>query len=98
MFLLLDYPAVACSTTSGEDPNKPCVFPFIFKGITYNWCTKDGNESGDTEAWCATKVDGSGEYERGTTNWGFCEPKCQPKHDSSLLGWVRYEIQATWYK
>ena len=28
-----------CSTVGGDDPNKECVFPFIFGGVTYNECT-----------------------------------------------------------
>ena len=28
-----------CSTVGGDDPNKECVFPFTFGGVTYNECT-----------------------------------------------------------
>ena len=41
-----------CKTLPGsDDPNRPCVFPFTFDGVTYNGCTKDNGD-----AWCATKV------------------------------------------
>ena len=41
-----------CKTLPGsDDPNRPCVFPFTFAGVTYNGCTKDNGD-----AWCATKV------------------------------------------
>ena len=67
-----------CTTTSGPDPNKLCIFPFKFRGITYNSCTTNGNDPGDTNAWCSTKVDDSGEHVGdGQGNWGNCETKCQ---------------------
>ena len=28
-----------CVTVGGDDPNKACVFPFTFGGVTYNECT-----------------------------------------------------------
>ena len=70
---------MACTTTSGDDPDKPCIFPFKFRGITHNNCTLIGNEPGKVSAWCSTKVDDSGKHVGGGKgNWGVCEPKCQP--------------------
>jgi len=40
-------------------------------GKTHDECTTDGN---DGEAWCATKVDGSGFYINDM--WGVCAPGC----------------------
>ena len=61
---LLDCSELACTTSSGPDSNKSCIFPFEFRGITYNCCTKDGNEDPSADAWCSTKVDESGkDYE-----------------------------------
>ena len=71
---------MACTTTSGPDPYKPCAFPFKFRDITYKSCTTDHNDPGDTNAWCSTKTDYSDTHVKG--NYGFCEQKCQ----SNLLG------------
>ena len=66
-----------CTTTSGPDANKTCIFPFKFAHVTYNRCTTDGNDPGDVKAWCSTKVDDSGKHVGGEGNWGSCELKCQ---------------------
>jgi len=52
---------------------KSCVFPFKFNGKTYNRCTTNGNKSGNTKAWCSTKVDSSGKHiGGGQGNWKNC--------------------------
>ena len=72
------YCFLGCITTSGPDPNKPCIFPFKFRNVTYNTCTTSGNEAGNTKAWCSTKVDNLGKHiGNGQGNWGDCESKCQ---------------------
>ena len=68
---------LTCTTTSGPDSDKPCVFPFTFAKVTYNNCTTKGNEPGDNKAWCSTKVDESGNHIGGQGNYGFCEQRCQ---------------------
>ena len=68
-----------CTTSYGPDPNKTCIFPFKYRGKTYNCCTFDDNYATDTDAWCSTKVDRTGEHLSGQGKYGFCEPKCQPK-------------------
>ena len=40
-----------CNTNGGSHPNVPCVFPFIYKGTTYNECTDVDNNG---VSWCAT--------------------------------------------
>ena len=40
-----------CVTVSGEDPSKPCVFPFVQEGVTYNECAWYGGYA----AWCSTR-------------------------------------------
>ena len=46
--------------------NSRCVFPFIYKGKTYEQCTREDHH----EPWCATKVDSNGVLVTG--RWGPC--------------------------
>ena len=62
----------SCTTVSGKNT---CIFPFKYYGVTFKSCTLSWSES-ETEAWCSTKVDESGEYISG--HEGYCEPACQP--------------------
>ena len=62
----------SCTTVSGK---KSCIFPFKYYGVTFKSCTLSWSER-ETEAWCSTEVDGSGENISGRE--GFCEPACQP--------------------
>ena len=48
-----------CLTTTGAAPDKPCIFPFIHKGVEYNECIS--YEHG--EHWCSTKVNVTGNIE-----------------------------------
>jgi len=58
-----------CKTIkSGKD----CIFPFKYKGTTYNKCTKAGSENG--QPWCATRVDADGTVVRNF--WEDCEEGC----------------------
>jgi len=51
--------------------NQACVFPFIYKGKTYEKCTFD--DTNDNKAWCATRVnEQTGEVY--TNSYGNCEP------------------------
>ena len=36
-----------CTTISGPDPDKQCVFPFKYKNKTFHHCTTEDNESFD---------------------------------------------------
>jgi len=65
-----------CRTVSGEDPNKECVFPFGFGGVTYNECIFEGNAPGDTEPWCSTLTDANDDHVGGQGAWGFCSSEC----------------------
>ena len=59
-----------CKTIYGPFPNKPCVFPFIYKDISYSQCTtKDHNV-----LWCPTEVDAYGKYISG--KYGECNSNC----------------------
>ena len=70
---------MGCTTESGPDSNKLCVFPFKLGGKTHKCCTLELNDPGETKAWCSTMVDDLGEHKEGQGKWGFCETKCQPK-------------------
>jgi len=63
----------ACKTVAGA----ACVFPFVFKGVAYDKCTKAESTSGD--AWCATTWANaawlSGEIPK--NEWGKCAPGCE---------------------
>ena len=76
---------MGCKTTSGSDPNKPCVFPFKFGDETHKCCTTALNDPGDTNAWCSTMVDDLGQHVGGQGKWGVCESKCQPRTDGKLM-------------
>ena len=57
-----------CKTVQGKD----CIFPFNYKGETYNSCTKA--ESSNGAAWCATEVDTTGEVVN--NKWQDCDSLC----------------------
>lgn len=46
----------ACRTVGSS--GVPCVFPFIYRDVTYNACTDKDSDTG--QPWCATKVDSEG--------------------------------------
>merc|ERR1719510_692585 len=60
--------------------NKPCVFPFTYKGEVHNQCTQVDSENG--AFWCATKVDRTGKAVRNA--WEYCQSDCP----SECLRWV----------
>ena len=45
----------SCHTVSGPDTGSPCVFPFIWEGVTRISCVL-----WDENKWCSTEVDSSG--------------------------------------
>ena len=63
-----------CQTVDGED----CIFPFIWRKITYNECTIAGTGWGAAVEknhfygpWCAISVNENGYVVRG--GWGKCK-------------------------
>ena len=86
------------------------MFPFKYKGITYNCCTRDILLE-ETGAVCSTKVDDSGQHVEGQGNYGICEQKCQPKTyyennkhfyirpkpDPGILEQLLPDIDTDWY-
>lgn len=68
-------PAPACRTESSHlFPGSSCVFPFTFKGVTYNSCTADHEPTGS--AWCSTRTDAGNNHIAGVGAWGYCQPQC----------------------
>ena len=39
------------TVSGGPDVGSPCIFPFIFNGVTYNQCAEDQDGK-----WCSTQV------------------------------------------
>ena len=81
-----------CITTSGPDPRRPCVFPFIHEMVEYETCTDAGHD----QLWCPTEVDidpvdGKG-YAVVPGKWGNCAkfPPCTG--NSSLIEIQNYEV------
>ncbi|KAL1507623.1 hypothetical protein AB1Y20_007242 [Prymnesium parvum] len=62
-----------CITTSGQDPLRPCVFPFRYRGEEFTSCSMDDAING--LAWCPTQVDDIGEFFE-FSKWGACGPGC----------------------
>ena len=67
-------PNDVCHTISGPDAKKPCRFPFIFNGITYNTCTYDSADG--NIPWCSTLVDDNQNHVPGGGHYGDCGPNC----------------------
>ncbi|XP_074621612.1 72 kDa type IV collagenase-like isoform X3 [Acropora palmata] len=57
---------VKCKTKTTN--GKCCSFPFTYKGVTYNSCTKIGHN----KLWCSLDTSYKG-------RWGNCEVKCKTK-------------------
>ena len=49
----------------------PCVFPFIYKDMTYLECTNVESE----KYWCSAEVDEDGKHVIGS--WGYCDKNCK---------------------
>merc|ERR1719219_1688494 len=68
-----------CVTVGGASgPGMFCVFPFIFRGKTYNSCSWDMHQLTDHKAWCSTAVHGedherAGHHRGGEGLWGTCD-------------------------
>ena len=60
----------------------PCIFPFIFNGISYQGCTLA--EASDNEAWCSVKVDANGNHVGGEGKWGTCPTNGGCPNDLSM--------------
>jgi len=64
--------------STNNDPGKRCIFPFEYKGVTYNACTDVDSEkvSRTKFFWCATEVNRNGRIHEHSRNWGECNLHC----------------------
>jgi len=66
-----------CTTeTPGDSNNKgnTCVFPFKYKGKTYQKCTKVDSDNG--KSWCAFDIRPGTEVPQDGKHWGDCNEDC----------------------
>ena len=61
-----------CRTIGGPQTGRRCIFPFTFRGQTFNRCTTDFDPDG--RRWCSVEVDLNGNHING--QWGYCAPTC----------------------
>ena len=66
-----------CGTKDGPVANKPCVFPFKYRGTSYRKCTTERNKG---KLWCSTEVDAFGDYVK--DKWGNCDSNCGKSNNS----------------
>jgi len=57
-----------CVTDAG-----PCVFPFIYKGVTYNECTEVEDPG---YPWCSVKTNEDNEHVDFNKDYGYCPSEC----------------------
>eukprot|EP00079_Xenopus_tropicalis_P008939 XP_002932554.1 PREDICTED: matrix metalloproteinase-9 [Xenopus tropicalis] len=67
-------PSELLYTYGGNSDGEPCTFPFIFDGVSYDGCTKDGRQDG--YRWCGTTANYDQDHK-----YGFC-----PNRDISVIG------------
>ncbi|KAJ3585910.1 hypothetical protein NHX12_012317 [Muraenolepis orangiensis] len=67
-------PSELLNTFGGNSGERPCVFPFVFLGETYNSCTAEGRDDG--YRWCSTTDNFDNDKK-----FGFC-----PNSDTAVIG------------
>ena len=70
-----------CVTIGGEDINKTCQFPFIYKEITFRKCTLVDHD--ENTYWCATDTNSTNHYI--STKWGDCSEACSFQNGTYLI-------------
>ena len=68
-----------CLTMSGPSSGMKCIFPFTWRGETYDACTREASTASNGDPWCSTKVDDDGVHISGQGNWGGCSQACPVK-------------------
>merc|ERR1712170_147290 len=67
----------SCTTSSGPESGKACVFPFRYNGVVYSECATVDQSS----AWCSTEVDAGGNFV--ANKYGFCPSTCPSSSSTS---------------
>ena len=64
----------SCNKTNLEGPQKykDCVYPFIYNGLSYDYCAPREDDKGKT--FCATKTDP--DHQLIKDQFGFCDSDC----------------------
>eukprot|EP00092_Neocalanus_flemingeri_P045430 GFUD01050759.1.p1 GENE.GFUD01050759.1~~GFUD01050759.1.p1 ORF type:complete len:228 (+),score=24.58 GFUD01050759.1:2-685(+) len=62
----------SCITKGGPQPNRPCIFPFRYGGVTYNSCITAGRK----QPWCSTATYTNGTHIGGLGQYGLCPSSC----------------------
>ena len=78
----------------GSELSKPCQFPFIYAGQSYDKCIFKDNE-GNGQPWCSTKTDPTSNLHiGGGGHYGDCSPDlCPVVHDDEEF--VKWKDQNT---
>ena len=76
-----------CPTKDGQD----CIFPFIYKGRSYDTCITLDSE----EPWCSTAVDAFGNHIAG--NEGLCSDSCASRQTNCPVGFLWQGFADTCY-
>ena len=79
------YDEEACYTIGGNEPNKPCVFPFILRGENLTTCISGHRRE---RQWCSTKVDENGVHIPG--QWGYCSDHCCLQNKFQWASWSEW--------
>ena len=72
------------------ETNLPCVFPFTYKGVTYNTCTSVDHP--EEYEWCSTKIDKNGNHVTEGVNWGVCRGDSCPRNQTCPSTWTQLEL------
>ena len=64
-----------CTTIGGPEADKPCLFPFVWKGMMYGECTDIDHPEGllSLDLFCATEID---KVTKEMKSWGKCSRTC----------------------
>ena len=82
-----------CQLTNSQGPQKfqPCIFPFTFRKIVFNECTKNSDPEGFF--WCSTKVDENGKHVDGKNKWGYCDIDCIEQQEQQQQEQEQQQLQ-----
>ena len=91
-------PESNCYTVIGAAPDKPCIFPFIYDGVTYNECIWHKHETHfDGDHWCSTKVNETGKFRIIPTNRVGRKLTNKSKNFKNFLSGIQYRSSYQWF-